>query len=49
MSVPGEAMLARVKRTASVPYLVMISMGSTTLPLVLDIFSRLASRTSAWM
>ena len=35
MSVPGEAMLASVNRTASVPNLVMTSMGSTTLPLVL--------------
>ena len=49
MSVPGAAMTASVNRTASVPYFSMISMGSTTLPLVFDIFWRSASRTSAWM
>ena len=38
-----------MKRTASVPKRSMISMGSMTLPLVLDIFWRSASRTSAWM
>ena len=49
MSVPGEAMDASVKRAASVPYFSMTSSGSMTLPLVLDIFWRSASRTSAWM
>ena len=49
MSVPGAAMEASVKRTASVPYCSMISIGSMTLPLVFDIFCRSASRTSAWM
>ena len=47
MSVPGEAMAASVKRTASVPYFSVTSMGSSTLPLVFDIFCRSASRTSA--
>ena len=40
ISVPGDAMLANVNRTASVPYFSTIPMGSITLPLVFDIFSR---------
>jgi len=46
MSVPGAAMAASVNLTASVPYWFVTSMGSSTLPLVFDIFWRSASRTS---
>ena len=42
---PGDASAARVKRTASVPYVATRSRGSTTFPLVFDIFCREASRT----
>ncbi len=44
-SVPGLAPLARVKRTASEPYLSIQSSGSTTLPKDFDIFLPRSSRT----
>ena len=49
ISVPGAAIDASVKRVASVPYCPITSIGSSTFPLVFDIFCRSASRTSAWM
>jgi hypothetical protein len=44
-SLPGVAPLARVKRVASVPKRSIQSIGSTTLPLDLDIFLPNWSRT----
>jgi hypothetical protein len=49
MSRPCAAKAASVKRKASVPYLLMMASGSTTLPFDLDIFWPSASRMRAWM
>ena len=43
---PSAAIAALVKRSASAPYSSIISSGSMTLPVDLDIFLPLASRTS---
>src|ERR1039458_5406664 len=49
ISVPGAAPWRSAMRTASVPYFSVTTRGSMTLPLVLDIFWRSASRTRPWM
>ena len=46
---PGTARAARVKRSASVPYLSIISSGSMMLPSDLLILRRLRSRTRPLM
>ena len=47
-STPGLAPLARVKRTASEPYLSIQSSGLTMLPKDFDIFLPNSSRTMPW-
>ena len=44
-SLPGEVPLIRVNRNASAPITSIASSGSTTLPVVFDIFLPIASRT----
>ena len=44
-STPADPCVARAKRSASAPYSSVISVGSSTLPLVLLILSPSASRT----
>ena len=49
MSLPGAFPVARVKRSASAPYLSMTSSGSMPLPRDLLILRPCASRTRPWM
>ena len=49
ISFPGLLPVARAKRSASAPYLSMISSGSMPLPSDLDIFLPCASRTRPWI
>ena len=48
ISFPGLFPVASVKRSASAPYLSMISKGSMPLPSDLDILRPCASRTRPW-
>ena len=49
VSLPGVVPVVSANRSASVPYCSIASMGSITLPRVLDIFAPSASRTSPAM